>query len=278
MGLFDFLRGKKIEKSKNYFKKLDSEIFPEGERQINDEVLTLHKKLNGKYSLQDLEDNYKYIAYMFNVTKDKSSKNIYKLISNNPNNVVLFEDLEAIINYIKNKDKVELPKQSYGRMSMTFTQISISALKLNDKYNSSQETASKYEMLIFFSADFYKQSQVKFPNDFEELERENYNAIFNNLKNINKFIQIADEDFNAFKYSSDKYGFYKKQIELLNDNDYDFNILYHNLVKQPLKLNQSKEIYNNTEVMEFKEHVLNILDEQRKSFDKMKSAFIEISF
>ena len=107
MGLFDFFRRKKEPEMPEALAKIFKLYFPQGREQ--QKVLTekLCKKLNNRFSFEEVTNNYVFVLTCLFMDDDKSLDAIIEKVLNRPNNKLTRNEISSIYNHaVENNEQL----------------------------------------------------------------------------------------------------------------------------------------------------------------------------
>ena len=99
MAFFDFLKPKKSEQEL-MFEKMNKELFPNGDKQIDEEVAELSMKLKNKYPKKELKGFYFSVSALYHMAADKGRERIVGGIMRNKTISLNEDEADLVYDYL----------------------------------------------------------------------------------------------------------------------------------------------------------------------------------
>ena len=216
MGLFDFLKSKEQREKEELMQKMQQQVFPGGNEQMNREVKEVRELLDFKYSLDDVKQTYVHAAAMYFVAQDKSQDRIITSILHNDKSVVTKADAVKIYNYLAERNK---PKKILEQVSQTVNNLGDST-KLYftakggivplKKYRDLTDEG-KFEVILFNSLFVLNHYQSEYADQYTEIEEEYFKSLFNQADTFS--LNFDTDELGDFINS--RFRFYSEEVDKL---------------------------------------------------------------
>lgn len=252
MGFFNFSKSKEQKEKEELMQKMQQQVFPGGNDQMNREVKEVRELLDFKYSLEEVKQTYVHAAAMYFIAKDKSQDRIITSILYNDKSVVTKVDAIKIYNYLAERNK---PKNVFEQLSQTVNSLDDS-IKLFfaakggivplKKYRDLTDEG-KFEVILFNSLSVLNHYQSEYPEKYSEIEEEYFKSLFNQADTFN--LHFDTEELADFINS--RLRFYSGEVDKLYDGgQYMPAKIYNAFYENPL-CNEPEVSMDLVQVMSF---------------------------
>lgn len=252
MGLFDFLKSNEQREKEELMQKLQQQIFPGGNEQMNREVRAVRELLDFKYSLDEVKQTYVHAAAMYFIAKDKSQERIITSILYNDKSVVTREDAIKIYKYLYDKNK---PKNPLEQLSHTVNSLNDSTklffaakggiVELKKYRDLTNE--GKFEVILFNSLFVLNYYQSEYPEKYSGIEEDFFKSLFNQANTFN--LPFGTDELADFINS--RFRFYSEEVDkLYGGGQYMPAKIYNAFYENPL-CDQPEVSMDLTQVMTF---------------------------
>jgi uncharacterized short protein YbdD (DUF466 family) len=220
MGLFDVFKSPEEKKMEELMRKMQQQIFPGGNTQMEKEINDVRALLNFKYSKEDIKQTYVHAAAMYFIADDKSPQSIITSILHNKTSVVTKEDALKIVQYLQkrfNTNPLEtLVKKATSGMSdgaMLFMVAKGGIVELKKAYKDLSDKG-KFEVIICNSLTALRVYQQNHPDKYEKTEEDFFQELFKQAKTY----QINDDPYKLMDFINSRFAFYSQEINSIYSN------------------------------------------------------------
>lgn len=241
MGLFDFLKSPEERKREELMQKLQQQIFPGGNAQIEKEINEVRALLDFKYTKEEIKQTYIHAAAMYFIAEDKSPERILTSILHNKSSVVTKEDAFTIFKYLQNRFNKTNPLEALvnkisGGMSESdklFLAAKGGIVELKRAYKDLTDKG-KYEVIIFNSLIVLRVYRENHPDKYSSIEEGFYKSLLNQAKTY----QINAEPEKLMNFINSRFKFYAEEIDRIYEGEgYIPGKLYSAFYLKPLTAN-----------------------------------------
>lgn len=236
MGLFDFFKSKEQREKEDLMHKMQQQVFPGGNEQMNKEVREVRELLNFKYSLDEVKQTYVHAAAMFYIAKDKSRERITTSILYNDSSVVTKDDAIKIYNYLSERNK---PKNPLEQLQQTIknlddsTKLYLAAkggiVELKKYRDLTNE--GKFEVILFNSLFALNHYQKEYPSEYSKIEEGFFRSLFNQANEFR--LPFTTDELGDFINA--RFRFYSSEVDkLYGGGNYMPAKIYNAFYENPL--------------------------------------------
>lgn len=236
MGLFDFMKSPEQKKKEELMKKLNSEIFPNGQVQMDREIQEVRELLGFRYSKEAIKETYVYASAIYYLSDDKKMEGVVSSILRNQKTSVTKDDAIRIFQYLEKKFGVtalrevreKLNKQSDSFKLFMLAKGGIVELKKAYKDLSDR---GKFEVILLNSLLILQEYHEMFPEKYDTISDDYFELLFKQAADYG----ITTPPEKLIHFINARFAFYLNELAEQADNDsYLQTRVYSNFYVRPL--------------------------------------------